>query len=168
MSFGEVAERTGTEIVTARTRLHRALVALRRRLDGLRAMFVMPGVQASALGLALLALQLPAVPRPVSIAGGDPGMGPGTGHRLPARVMAAAKGEKPSEDRAPPPSASTKVDVTEVPAVQKFTFEDEDVLGELLGPDWVPITGETAARHSSLIELRQHFVPEMVKTLEDL
>jgi RNA polymerase sigma-70 factor (ECF subfamily) len=166
LPFEDVAERIGTEPVTARTRVHRALAALRRRLEGLRALFAIPGVQASALGLALLAAELPLPATAVAIGGADSVPGVVARHRPPARVMAAAApAAQPSTDRTPAPP---KRDVTEVPAVQKFDFENDEVEGRLRGPDWIPIPGEVAARHSSLIELREHFIPEMLKALEDL
>jgi RNA polymerase sigma factor (sigma-70 family) len=167
LPFEDVAQRIGTEPVTARTRVHRALVALRRRLDGLRAMLAIPGVQASALGLALVAVELPLPATAVAIAGADSGSGSVARHRPPARVMAAAPAPaaKPSADRSPAPP---KREVTEVPAVQKYDFEEDEVLGDLHRPDWIPVTVGVAARHSSLIELREHFIPEMLKGLEDL
>ena len=51
LPFEEVAARVGAPAITARTRVHRALASLRVRLGGLRAMFVFPGVQMSALML---------------------------------------------------------------------------------------------------------------------
>jgi hypothetical protein len=54
-----------------------------------------------------------------------------------------------------------------VPAVQRFDFEDDRLLGEIQGPDGEPLIVVQQARHSSLIEIRQHFVPEMVKSLEE-
>ena len=72
LPFDSVAERLGTREVTARTRVHRALANLRSRLDGLRAMFVLPGAQTAVLGLTLIAVQqLPAAPSPLAIAGAD-------------------------------------------------------------------------------------------------
>ena len=44
-----------------------------------------------------------------------------------------------------------------------------DVAGvtDVLSPDEVPLLVVRKAEHSSLIEIRQNFVPEMVKTLEE-
>ena len=64
--------------------------------------------------------------------------------------------------------AVERPDVREVPAVQRINFEDERLLGETEGPDWVPVTSVTAATQPSLIEIRRHFIPELVKALEDL
>ena len=83
LSFDEVAARTDSEVVTARTRVHRALLALRQRLSALRAIVVIPGVQASALGLALLVPELAVASRPIAISDADSGgaLVPGTSCR---------------------------------------------------------------------------------------
>ena len=52
--------------------------------------------------------------------------------------------------------------------MQRFVFGDEDVLGDVQGPMGERLVVVPRVQHSSLIEIRQHFVPEMVKGLEDL
>ena len=162
LPFEGVAERLGTREVTARTRVHRALASLRTRLGGLRAIFLLPGAQTAALGLTLIAAQqLPAAPSPLAIA--DAGVVTAIEHpkrRASVRVMAQAK---PDKAEAPPRS-----DARDVPAVQRFVFGDEDVLGDVKGPDGETLVVVPRVAHPSLIEIRQHFVPEMVKGLEDL
>jgi RNA polymerase sigma factor (sigma-70 family) len=162
LPFDGVAERLGTREVTARTRVHRALASLRSRLDGLRSMFVLPGAQTAVLGLTLIAVQqLPAAPSPLAIAGAD--VVAAVQHpkrRAAVRVMAEAK--PAAHDAEPRP------DARDVPAVQRFVFGDEAVLGDVKGPDGERLVVVPRVVHSSLIEIRQHFVPEMVKGLEDL
>jgi RNA polymerase sigma factor (sigma-70 family) len=162
LPFESVAERLGTREVTARTRVHRALASLRTRLGGLRAMFVLPGAQTAALGLTLIAAQqLPAAPSTLAIADAGVIAAVERPKRRPvARVMAEAKPE--TNEPAPRP------DARDVPAVQRFVFGDEDVLGDVKGPDGERLVVVPRITHSSLIEIRQHFVPEMVKGLEDL
>lgn len=164
LTFEDVAERLGTQEATARTRVHRALGSLRDKLGGLRAMFVLPGVQASVLGLALVVAELPAAPPPMAIASSDtraPVLRP---QPRPSRKIAAA----PTPAKAAPARApESRPDATQVPSVQRFDFGDEDVFGDVRGPDGEQLIAIQQARHSSLIELRQHFVPEMVKTLEE-
>src|SRR5579871_4917945 len=64
LPFDAVASRLGTEPVTARTRVHRALERLRARMGGLRVVFAwFPGAQATALGLTLVV----GVARPTAI-----------------------------------------------------------------------------------------------------
>jgi RNA polymerase sigma-70 factor (ECF subfamily) len=167
LPFEEIAARVGTEPVTARTRVHRALASLRARLAALRAMLVLPGAQTAALGLTLLVAELPGVPRPAAIASTEPMPAAVTTRKKPVRIIAAASEQKPSS--VSPPIAGERPDVREVPAVQKITFDHGDqLLGETEGPEWAPVTGVLPAKQPSLIELRQHFVPEMVKALEDL
>ena len=59
LPYEEVAARVGAPAITARTRVHRALASLRARLGALRAMFVFPGAQMSALGLVFVAAAAP-------------------------------------------------------------------------------------------------------------
>ena len=88
----------------------------------------------------------------------------------PVRVMAAAaKPAKPAEPAEREEAVSpSRPDVTQASAVQRFNFDDENVLGDMTGPEGEPLTVVVPATHASLIEIRQHFVPEMVKSLEDL
>jgi hypothetical protein len=49
-----------------------------------------------------------------------------------------------------------------------FDFEDDLVEGEMHRPDGDLIVSTNKAKHKSLIDLRTDFIPEMIKTLEDL
>lgn len=130
-------------------------------------MLVLPGAQTAALGLTILVAGLPAAPRPMAIAATEPPASPAvTRGKSPIRIIAAASKETPSA--VSPAVAVERPDVREVPAVQRINFEDLEVLGQTEGPDWVPVTGVLPAEQPSLIELRRHFIPEMVKALEDL
>ncbi len=165
LSYDDAADRLGTPAATARTRVHRALATLRARLAGLRAMFVFPGVQTAALGLVFVAAQTPARPRPDVIAICDGPVLPlaRTHHVAAARVMAAAPGTPPPRPVSPKPARDAQ------PApVQTLTFENDEVEGTLRRPDTDFIQGSPRVQHSSLIELRREFVPELLKTLEDL
>ena len=54
-------------------------------------------------------------------------------------------------------------------AAKRIDFEDDEIAGDLVHPDEPPpIAVTTRSAHPSLIELRRHFEPELVKTLEDL
>jgi hypothetical protein len=165
LPFEGVAARLGTHEITARTRVHRALGSLRAKLGGLRAMFVIPGVQTTALGLALVAAELPAVPPPVAIAGGEAHTTVVRRQPPPARKLAAepAPASKPTQSH----GSEQRPDATQVAAVQRFDFENDEVVGELQRPVGDGVVAIQKARHSSLIELRHHFVPEILKTLEE-
>jgi RNA polymerase sigma-70 factor (ECF subfamily) len=165
LPFQTVAARLGTPEVTARTRVQRALVSLRARLGSLRAMFLVPGAQATVLGLTILTTQLPATPSPMALAMADDDVATaerphGRRVRLVAVPPAAAATETAQKEDARP-------DVTTYSSVQRFKFDDDDVIGDVLGPDEKPLIVVRKAEHSSLIEIRQHFVPEIVKSLED-
>jgi RNA polymerase sigma-70 factor, ECF subfamily len=165
LPFQTVAARLGTPEVTARTRVQRALTNLRARLGSLRAMFFVPGAQATVLGLTLITTQLPTAPSPLAIAMADddvvtPERPQGRRVRLVAVPPAATATETA-------PTADVRKDVTTYSAVQRFNFEDEHVLADVKGPDGEKLTAVPRARHPSLIEIRQHFVPEIVKSLEE-
>jgi hypothetical protein len=49
-----------------------------------------------------------------------------------------------------------------------YDFEDDMVEGDLQRPDGELIDSVRKVKHSSLIEIRKDFIPEMLKSLEDL
>ncbi len=49
-----------------------------------------------------------------------------------------------------------------------YDFEDDNVEGDLARPDGELMTAVNKAKHSSLIEIRKDFIPEMLKSLEDI
>jgi hypothetical protein len=57
---------------------------------------------------------------------------------------------------------------TQYKAKTVYDFEDDTVEGDLQRPDGENITANAKAQHSSLIEIRKDFIPEMLKTLEDI
>jgi hypothetical protein len=72
----------------------------------------------------------------------------------------------PRRASAPPaPSSSASAPP---PAVQKLSFEDDFVSGELAGPDDIGLVSLTTTTHASLIELRWQLIAELVETFEDL
>lgn len=172
LSSDEAAALAGVAPATARTRLHRALAALRGRLAALRAFFYLPGVQVSALGLAFLGAQAPPA-RPVPLVAVDEARaerGVTSPHFAHARVIVAqaaapARREKTAAARRGSlPDAAT----ADAPPIQELSFENDTVEGELAGPDSIFVRGLPEIDQPSLIELRRHFIPEMLETLEDL
>ncbi len=174
LPFQTVAARLGTPEVTARTRVQRALTSLRARLGSLRAMFLVPGTQAAVLALTVVTAQLPAQPSPLAMADDDvvserPARRPVRLIAHPAAVTAdktdkTGKADKAGEKSAP---AEARQDVTTYSAVQRFKFDDDEIVSDVLGPDDIRIWSTRPAVQPSLIEIRQHFVPEMVKSLEE-
>lgn len=49
-----------------------------------------------------------------------------------------------------------------------YDFDGDDVEGALVKPDEANITGEQHSKTSSLIKIRQDFIPEMLKSVEDI
>jgi hypothetical protein len=76
--------------------------------------------------------------------------------------QAAAAGNAP---RATAPGAE---DNTTYKAKTVYDFEDDMVEGDLQRPDGELIDSVRKVKHSSLIEIRKDFIPEMLKSLEDL
>ena len=52
--------------------------------------------------------------------------------------------------------------------VTEYSFNDEIVPGALLRPDNSIITVRTAGKTKSLIKVRKHFIPHMLKSVEDI
>jgi hypothetical protein len=49
-----------------------------------------------------------------------------------------------------------------------YDFEDDLVTGDLVRPDGELLNVRRRGRRSSLIRVREHFVPEMLKSVENL
>jgi hypothetical protein len=49
-----------------------------------------------------------------------------------------------------------------------YDFEDDTVEGDLQRPDGELVNSLGKTQHSSLIEIRKDFIPEMLKSLEDI
>ncbi|HXI57599.1 MAG TPA: sigma-70 family RNA polymerase sigma factor [Polyangia bacterium] len=175
LPLATIAARQGTPSATARSQLHRALTSLRHQLKHLRATAILgwPGVQTTALSLALLAVASPAAPLPAAPVG-SPSSPKHSARYAPdeagsaATIAPAHKEASPAAGaapRAPRPSRS----ISPAPsAIQVFNFENEAIAGEHDEPDDELVRTAPPARHSSLLELRADFLPELAKSLEDL
>lgn len=49
-----------------------------------------------------------------------------------------------------------------------YNFDDDLVTGDLVRPDGENLIVRKAGKRASLIRIREHFVPEMLKSVEDL
>ncbi len=78
----------------------------------------------------------------------------------------APAGSAASAPRATAPAAGE--DNTTYKAKTVYDFEDDMVEGDLQRPDGELIDSVRTVKHSSLIEIRKDFIPEMLKSLEDL
>lgn len=50
----------------------------------------------------------------------------------------------------------------------EYNFDDDIVEGDLVRPDGEMALARRRGRQSSLIRVREHFIPEMLKSVEDL
>lgn len=50
----------------------------------------------------------------------------------------------------------------------EYNFDDDVVEGDLVRPDGEMAMARRSGRRSSLIRVREHFIPEMLKSVEDL
>jgi len=169
LSYEEAAQELGTPIATARTRVHRALAALRARLGTLRALFACPGFQTAALGFALVVAQSPARPQASLIVAEEAASSVAfrSRHLAAARVIAAEVPAPPQPAATPAPRSTPPAEPQPEP-VQRFVFEGDEIPGEPQSPDGEIVRVPPRLAQPSLIELRRHFVPELLKTLEDL
>src|SRR5688572_5403961 len=49
-----------------------------------------------------------------------------------------------------------------------YDFDDDIVEGDLVRPDGEFVDSRKMAKHSSLIKIRENFIPEMLKSAEDI
>lgn len=52
--------------------------------------------------------------------------------------------------------------------VTSYDFEDDLVTGDLVRPDGEMLSVRSGGARSSLIKIREHFIPEMLKSVEDI
>jgi hypothetical protein len=65
--------------------------------------------------------------------------------------------------------AQTEAKKEYAPKAQHIDIDDADVVnGELVGPDGPTIFSKTDSVHVSLIKIRWNFVPEMIKSADDI
>jgi RNA polymerase sigma-70 factor (ECF subfamily) len=168
LPYEEVAVRVGAPAITARTRVHRALAALRARLGALRAMFVFPGVQMSALGLVFVAAAAPGLTPVRALSIDQMSLAAPRAGRHFARAQVIAASPAPRPKTAQPRIVTTPTPAPDAPPPpQRMVFGEDLVEGSVLGPDGEIIRMMPPVKQPSLIEIRREFVPEMLKTLED-
>jgi RNA polymerase sigma-70 factor (ECF subfamily) len=182
-SFDRIAQRLGMRAATMRTRVHRALAALRTHVAALR-VWLMPGALSLKPAIAVLIVfaaggspliarrSVPSMPAAEPRATTAHAMTPAStlsGHR---RAIAGDEAKPipalPKRAAEAPVRAAATAPAAIAPAVQRLTFEDDEVPGELQRPDGIVIEDVVRAQQSSLIELRRDFEPEIFKSFEDL
>lgn len=96
------------------------------------------GVFVVALAAAITVLAVPAVP--------------GTAHAQPAPAKTSDKGKEQA--------AGSKVKV--------YDFSGDTIEGDLIRPEGTTVDARDFAKHASLIRIRTNFIPEIIKSAEDL
>jgi len=69
-----------------------------------------------------------------------------------------------SAQDAPAPAAAPAAGAGET----SYNFEDDLVTGDLVRPDGELLSVRRRGNRASLIQIREHFIPEMLKSVEDL
>ena len=88
---------------------------------------------------------------------------------LVGRVRAAdEKAAAPAGGSAASAGAGAEEGGSSYKAKTVYDFEDDMVEGDLQRPDGELVNALKKTEHSSLIEVRKDFIPEMLKTLEDI
>lgn len=49
-----------------------------------------------------------------------------------------------------------------------YDFDDDNVDGELLSPEGANVASRGRTKHASLITIRPHFIPELIKMAQDV
>ena len=82
--------------------------------------------------------------------------------------QALAQEAAPGGGVAKPGSTNNDDSNTTYKAKTVYDFEDDMVEGDLQRPDGELVNSLGKTQHSSLIEIRKDFIPEMLKSLEDV
>lgn len=77
-------------------------------------------------------------------------------------------GSAVAQDKAGAAAPAGGDDNVQYKAKTVYDFEDDMVEGDLQRPDGELINSLKKTQHSSLIEIRRDFIPEMLKSLEDI
>ena len=68
-----------------------------------------------------------------------------------------------------PSAMASPASAQDAPAPETtYDFEDDLVTGDLVRPDGEQLIVRRRGRRASLIQIREHFIPEMLKSVEDL
>lgn len=192
--YDGVAATRGITAATARTRVHRALARLRVSLGRLRGVIptpfafgtqsitvaMMPAVFSASLVIPSLigplALPPAGAERPVVIAQSKSVSVKQKGRSIPSPVPVSVSPALTTQDPVPSATSARRVPARARPstdaasaAVQRFNYDDDDVVGDLKRPGTEPVMGDPGrSQHVSLIEIPRSFEPALTKMLEDI
>lgn len=77
-------------------------------------------------------------------------------------LTTGAASAQPKGGKAPAKAAAAEPNAT------SYDFEDDLVTGDLVRPDGELLSVRRRGNRASLIQVREHFIPEMLKSVEDL
>ncbi len=86
----------------------------------------------------------------------------------PAAAAAPAPAEAAPADVAQAAPAASSGGTTAKAGTTTYDFEDDLVTGDLVRPDGELLSVRRRGARSSLIRIREHFIPEMLKSVENL
>jgi hypothetical protein len=83
-------------------------------------------------------------------------------------LIGVTSGRVFAADPKPAAGGGEAADGVQYKAKTVYDFEDDMVEGDLQRPDGELVNSLKKTEHSSLIEIRKDFIPEMLKSLEDV
>jgi hypothetical protein len=66
------------------------------------------------------------------------------------------------------PAKQQAADKGGTPKVKVYDFSGDTIEGDLIRPEGTTVDARDFAKHSSLIRIRKDFIPEIIKSAEDL
>jgi hypothetical protein len=75
-----------------------------------------------------------------------------------------AGGVAAADDKKPPPSSGGDKNAK----VKTYDFSGDTIEGDLIKPEGSTVDARDFAKHGSLIKIRKDFIPEILKSAEDL
>ena len=66
------------------------------------------------------------------------------------------------------PAKQQAADKAGTPKVKVYDFSGDTIEGDLIRPEGTTVDARDFAKHSSLIRIRTNFIPEIIKSAEDL
>jgi hypothetical protein len=82
-------------------------------------------------------------------------------------VIAVAAGTAQAQPADKKPAAADKGGSTTA-KVKVYDFSGDTIEGDLIRPEGTTVDARDFAKHSSLIRIRTNFIPEIIKSAEDL
>lgn len=83
-------------------------------------------------------------------------------------MVAGAGAQASAQDELPTTGGGDGGESVQYQKETSYDFEDDMVEGSLVKPDGEMVGGELHGKMSSLIKVRADFIPEMIKSVEDL